>query len=176
MTIPTHRENSPVTQTTPEPTLSSLGGWPREKSPPPLPLASRQARSYYVNRATQTLLFSKSFDLAQVCHGNKICSKPALTWKLTLVLAFPGLCRGCILGTFSTLKSGMSPIILTVGANVPTHLRFMNGNITEVTPEKLQMSPYFSMVWVICPHFSKALVEHCISSTLHIELKVEWNY
>ena len=44
-----------------------------------------------------------------------------------------GLCRGWGLGTFSTLKSGMSPIILSVGANVPTHLRFMNGNITEVT-------------------------------------------
>ena len=29
-----HRENSPITQTTPEPTLSSWGGWPREKSPP----------------------------------------------------------------------------------------------------------------------------------------------
>ena len=27
-----HRENSPVTQTTPEPTLLSWGGWPREKS------------------------------------------------------------------------------------------------------------------------------------------------
>ena len=26
-----HRENSPVTQTTPEPTLLSWGGWPREK-------------------------------------------------------------------------------------------------------------------------------------------------
>ena len=56
----------------------------------------------------------------------------------------------------------MSPIILTVGANIPTHLKFMNGNITEVTPEKLQMSPYFSVVWVICPHFSKALAEHCV--------------
>ena len=71
-----------------------------------------------------------------------------------------GLCRGCVLGTFSTLKSGTSPIILADGANVPTYLRFMNGNITKVTPEKLPMSPYFSMVWVICPHVSKALAEH----------------
>ena len=30
-----HRENSPVTQTTPEPTLLTWGGWPREKYPPP---------------------------------------------------------------------------------------------------------------------------------------------
>ena len=74
-----------------------------------------------------------------------------------------GLCRGCVLGTFSTWKSGMSPIILAVGANVPTYLRFMNGNITEVTPEKLTTSPYFSMVWVICPHFSKTLAEHCFA-------------
>ena len=58
----------------------------------PPPLATRQARSYRANRATQTLLFSKSFDLAEVSHGNKICSKPALTWKLTLVLAFPAHC------------------------------------------------------------------------------------
>ena len=71
-----------------------------------------------------------------------------------------GLCRGCILGTFSTLKSGMSSIILAVGANVPTYLRFMNGNIAEVTPEKLTMSPYFPMVWVTCPHVSKALAEY----------------
>ena len=60
-----------------------------EKSPP---LATRQARSYRANWATQALLFSKPLDLAQVCHGNKICSKPALTWKLTLVLAFPAHC------------------------------------------------------------------------------------
>ena len=58
----------------------------------PPPLATRQARSYRANWATQTLLFSKPFDLAQVCHENKICSKPALTWKLTLVLAFPAHC------------------------------------------------------------------------------------
>ena len=39
-----------------------------------------------------------------------------------------GLKRGCVLGTFSTLKSAMSPNILAVGAHVPTNLRFMNGN------------------------------------------------
>ena len=59
----------------------------------------------------------------------------------------------------------MSPIISAVGANVPTYLRFMNGNITKVTPEKLPMSPYFSVVWVICPHFSKALTEHWCCNT-----------
>ena len=30
-----HRENNPVTQTIPEPTLLSWGGWPRETPPPP---------------------------------------------------------------------------------------------------------------------------------------------
>ena len=32
-----HREDSPITQTTPEATLLSLGGWPREQIPPPTP-------------------------------------------------------------------------------------------------------------------------------------------
>ena len=68
-----------------------LGRWTTRKISPP-PLVTRQARSYRVNWATQTLLFSKPLDLAQMCHGNKICSKPALTWKLTLVLAFPAHC------------------------------------------------------------------------------------
>ena len=86
-----HRENSPITQTTPEPTLLSWGGWPHEKFPPP-PLATLQARSYRDSWTTQTLLFLSSFDLAQVCHGNKICWKHALTWKLTLKLAFPAHC------------------------------------------------------------------------------------
>ena len=101
-------------------------------------------------------------------HGiNSLWSSNAIRWQGTQsTLAQAGLCWGCVLGTFSTLKSGMSPIILTVGANVPTHLRFVNGSITEVTPEKLQMSPYFSMVWVICPHFSKALAEHCSGNGL----------
>ena len=86
-----HRENSPVTQTSPEPTLLSWGGGPLQKKFPP-PLATWQARSYRANWATQTLLFSKPLDLAQVCHKNKICSKPALTWKLTWILAFPAHC------------------------------------------------------------------------------------
>ena len=85
-----HDGNSPVTQTSPEPTLI-LGRWTTRKIFPP-PLATRQARSYRANWATKTLLFSKPLDLAQVCHRNKICSKPALTWKLTLVLAFPAHC------------------------------------------------------------------------------------
>ena len=42
-----------------------------------------------------------------------------------------GLCRDCVLGTFSTLKSGMSPIILAAGAHVPTNLRFINGNTRQ---------------------------------------------
>ena len=68
-----------------------LGEVDHAKNFPP-PLATQQARSYRANWAIQTLLFSKPLDLVQVCHGNKICSKPALTWKLTLVLAFPAHC------------------------------------------------------------------------------------
>ena len=44
------------------------------------------------------------------CHVKTKC-------KCTFHLA--GLCRGCILGTFGTLKSGMSPIILAVGSKSP---------------------------------------------------------
>ena len=35
---------------------------------------------------------SQAFDLAQVCHRNKICPKLVSTWKLTLELAFPAHC------------------------------------------------------------------------------------
>ena len=49
-------------------------------------------------------------------------------WNTSVLIRV--ICQGCVLGTFSTLKSGMSPIILTVGAHDPTNLRFMNGNIT----------------------------------------------
>ena len=66
-----HRENSPVTQTTPEPILFSWGGWPRDRPPPPIVL--------------------KSFHLAQVCHGNEICWKLAF-WRPTLELAFRAHC------------------------------------------------------------------------------------
>ena len=57
------RENSPVTQTTPEPTLSSWGGWPREKFPPPL--ATRQARSYCP--ACRTTLIATRFWVVMIC-------------------------------------------------------------------------------------------------------------
>ena len=72
-----------------------------KKSPPPL--VTLQARSYRAHRSTQTLyrahcmvhsdpIVLKPFDLTQVCHGNKICSKLALTLKLTLELSFPAHC------------------------------------------------------------------------------------
>ena len=52
-----HKENSPVTQTTPEPTLLSWGGWPREKKfPHPWPHC--QTQFYRAYQATQTSLFS----------------------------------------------------------------------------------------------------------------------
>ena len=47
--------NSPFTQTTPEPTLLSWGGWPRYKIPPPATPGHTANRAY---RATETLLFS----------------------------------------------------------------------------------------------------------------------
>ena len=74
------------------------------------------------------------FKMIQLCQGDILgpyCDRyimilhTAQKWH-----RIPGLCRGCVLGTFSTLKSGMSPMILAVGAHVPTSLRFPNGNIT----------------------------------------------
>ena len=87
-----HREYSPITQTTPEPTLAVILGRLTTPKNFPLPLVTLQARSYCTHQATQTLLFAKPFDLAQVCHGNEICSKLVLTCKLTLELSFPAHC------------------------------------------------------------------------------------
>ena len=58
-----HFENSPVTQTMPEPTLLSWGSWPRDKFPPLPPGHTASpvlSRSYHAFHATQTLLFSGS--------------------------------------------------------------------------------------------------------------------
>ena len=82
-----HRENIAVTQTTPGPTLLSWGGWPRENFfPNPWPHC-KPSLIALIGHLDPIIL--KPFDLAQVCHGNKICSKLALTWKLTLELTFP---------------------------------------------------------------------------------------
>ena len=40
--------------------------------------------------------------------------------------------------------------------------KITDGNIIELTPEKLRMSPYFLMGLVIGRYFSKTLAEHCI--------------
>ena len=72
------------------------------------------------------------------------------------------LCQGWKMGTFSTVKSGMSPIILLTGTLVPHKFEINNSSMIELTPEKLLVSPYFPMWWVICPHFSKISAEHCI--------------
>ena len=47
------------------------------------------------------------------------------------------------MGTFSTVKSRMSPIILFVGAHDPTKFEIDNDNM-KLTPEKLSVSPYFA--------------------------------
>ena len=41
------------------------------------------------------------------------------------------------MGTFSTVTSGMSPIVLFVGASVPDKFEITNGNAIELTQEKL---------------------------------------
>ena len=72
--IPFHRENSPVTQTTPEPTLLSWGGWPCEKNFPH-PWPHGKPGLIALIGPLRPYCSPKPFDLAQVCHGNKICSK-----------------------------------------------------------------------------------------------------
>ena len=69
------RENSPIIQTTPEPTLLSWGGWPRDKTFPP-PRPHSQTQSYRAYQATQIPLFSNPLMLpfdTQVCHEHLIC-------------------------------------------------------------------------------------------------------
>ena len=83
-----HTENSPVTQTTPKPTLLSWGGWPHENFLPH-PWPNGKPGLIALIGKLRPYCSQKPFDLAQVCHGNKICSKRMLTWKLTLELAFP---------------------------------------------------------------------------------------
>ena len=58
----------------------------------PLPLATLQEPVLSCLSGHLYPIVLKPFDLSQVCHGNKICSKLALTGKLTLELAFPAHC------------------------------------------------------------------------------------
>ena len=66
-----------------------LGWLTTQKSPPPGHAASPVLLRLLGHLDPNVL---KPFDLVQVCHGNKICSKLALTWKLTLQLSFPAHC------------------------------------------------------------------------------------
>ena len=90
----THRENSPVTQTTPEPTLLIWGGWPRAKNFPH-PWLHCQTRSYRAYRATKTPLFSNPlmspFD-TQVYHEHQICLRFHRILKVILEMAFSAHC------------------------------------------------------------------------------------
>ena len=47
--------------------------------------------------------------------------------------------------TNSTVKSGMSLIILVLGVHVPKKFWTYNVNMIEMTPENLPLSPCFSM-------------------------------
>ena len=94
MSTSLHRENSPITQTTPEPTLLTWGGWPFEKySPHPWPRS--QTRSYCTDQATQTPLFSNPLMLpfdTQVCHERQICLRFHQLLKVILEMAFSAHC------------------------------------------------------------------------------------
>ena len=115
-----HRENSPVTETTPEPKLLT-GAVDHTRPTPPTPHPTHPTHPHYHTPHTPTPhtptpqhptpphptpghtaspvlsrhsepIVLKPFDLAQACHGNKICPKLALTSKLTLELVFPVHC------------------------------------------------------------------------------------
>ena len=81
-TVISHRENSPVTQP-PQSPHCYLGAVDHAKKfPPTLGHTASPALSRLSGHLDPIVL--KPVDLSQVCHGNKICSKLALTWKLTL--------------------------------------------------------------------------------------------
>ena len=88
-----HRENSPVIQTTPKPTLLTWGGRPRKNILHPHPWPRSQTRSYRAYHATQAPLFSRLLMLpldTEVCCESQIC------------LRFHGIFRNVILEmTFS---------------------------------------------------------------------------
>ena len=89
-----HRENSPVTQTTPEPTVLTWGGWPREKYFPH-PWQRSQTWSYHTYQAIQTPLFPKPLMLpidTQVCHKHQICLRFHQILKVILEMAFSAHC------------------------------------------------------------------------------------
>ena len=79
-----HWENSPVTQSTPEPTLLSWGRWPFEKIFP----------HHVANLVLSCLLvhsdpiFVEPFDVTQVCHECQICLRFHLIWKMILEMTF----------------------------------------------------------------------------------------
>ena len=89
-----HRQNSPITQTTPEPTLLSLGGWPCEKISPH-PWSRCQSWSHRAYQVTQTPLFSNTLMLPfdnQVCHEYQICIRFQWILKVILEMAFSAHC------------------------------------------------------------------------------------
>ena len=89
-----HRENSLITQTTPEPTLLSWGGRPLEKKFPH-PWPHSQTGSYHAYQATQTPLFSNPLMLlfdTQVCHKREIYLRFHQILKVILEMAFSAHC------------------------------------------------------------------------------------
>ena len=54
---------------------------------------------------------------------------------------YSGLCQGCVLGTFSTLKSGMSPIILAVRGQCPHIFEIREWQYNRSDPRKVTNVP-----------------------------------
>ena len=85
-----HRENSPLLKP-PQSPHCYLGAVDHAKF---FPLTPGHTASPVLSSSSghSDPIVLKPFDLVQMCHGNKICSKLASTWKLTLELSFPAHC------------------------------------------------------------------------------------
>ena len=89
-----HRENCPITQSTPEPTLSSWGGWPCEKQfrhPWPLSKPSLITVLSCLSGHWDRIVL-EFFDVSQVCHEYQIRSRFHWIWKIILEMAFSAHC------------------------------------------------------------------------------------
>ena len=81
-----HRENSPVTQSTPEPTLLSWGRWPCEKNSPTPGHIANTILSHLLGHSDPIVL--KPFHVIMVYHECQISSRFHQILKVILEMAF----------------------------------------------------------------------------------------
>ena len=79
----------------------------------------------------------------------------------------------CLKGTFSTLNSGISPVIcyFSCGGPCPHKLEIINGDMIKLNPENLLTLPYISMGWV-CAHVFKNFVTRSLYNQLVLDIVI----